>query len=101
MPKPQAIFTVILTTEHGDDVASRKTRKKALHVAGKMIEETIEELEGEIDSNQEGVASLVVLRGHLENHQYDAAIALYNKLHEDFVSPADAHYLRIKKSSLK
>jgi len=101
MSKKTEVFTVILSTEHGDDVSTRKTHKKALHVAGKMIAETIKELEDEIDGDEEGVASLVVLQNHLKEKQFEAAIALYNKLHEDHVTSADAHYLRIKRTTLK
>lgn len=101
MPKPIEVFTVILTTEHGDDVKTLKTHNKALQVAGKMIEETLKELEDEIDEDEDGVASLVALRNHLSEKRFVEAIDIYNKLHEDHFSTADAHELRIKSTILE
>ncbi len=95
------VFIVILSTEHGDDVAACRSQEMALSVAGKMIEETIDEIEAEIDGNEAGTESLKTLQGHLKNQQFDEAITLYNKLHDDFMSISNTHYLRIKKSNLR
>lgn len=101
MSKKIKVFTVILSHEHGEVVSTRKSHKKALKVAGKMIEETLKELEDKIDGDEAGIGALSDLKWNLKGRQFEAAIVLYNKLHEDYVSPADMHYLRIKRSTLK
>ncbi len=90
------IHVVILTTEHGDDLAARFTEAEALKAAGAMIVETLDELEREIDGDTQGEANLKILREFLAEEQFEQAISVYNDLHEEHVSPADAHYLRIK-----
>ena len=95
------IHVVILTTEHGDDVAARHTYEEALKAAGEMIVETIDELEREIDGNTEGETNLAILREFLAEGQFEQAMSVYNDLHEEHVSSADAHHLRIKEVDLK
>lgn len=100
MSKKIKVFTVILSHEHGEVVSTRKSHKKALKVAGKMIEETIKELEDKVEDDV-GIEALGDLKWNLRGRQFEAAIVLYNKLHEDYISPSDMHYLRIKRSILK
>lgn len=90
------IHVVILTTEHGDDLAARFTEAEALKAAGEMIVGTLDELEQEIDGDTQGVSNFKILKEFLAEEQFEQAISVYNDLHEEHVSSADAHYLRIK-----
>lgn len=101
MSKKIKVFTVILSHEHGDDIKTLKSHKKALKVAAKMIEETIEELKEQVEEDDVATEMLEDLKWNLKAQQFEAAIVLYNKLQEDYVSPVDMHYLRIKRSTLK
>ena len=90
------IHVVILTTEHGDDLSARFTEAEALKAAGEMIVGTLDELEQEIDGDTQGVSNFKILKEFLAEGQFEQAISVYNDLHAEHVSPADAHYLRIK-----
>ena len=102
------LFVVILSHEHGDDIAIRSNEIAAYKAAGQFMLDTLGELEEAVEDDEEGTAKLERLKNKLQTgfekvktvSHFKESMVLYNEMFVDYMESSENHEIRIKSAEL-